>query len=300
MARARDFTGSIRYVVAVGAIEEIILSGDKRGISALRPLLPDDFCADAARYVLDHPGTTLIATGFYILSAQAVETDGPPGAAAIGRALEALGTRVVYVTDLHGAGVVRAAVGPAAEVIEFPLADVRASEEAADAMLAEYAPALLVGIERCAPSDDGVYRNMRSIDITPHTARTDTLFERHEASVGIGDGGNEIGMGMFAPEIAASAQLPDQPAVTRTAKLVIASVSNWGAYGLVAAMSLLVGRNLLLDVEEEERLVRACVEAGAVDGFSGERVERVDGFELPEYSKTLAALHAHLTDEGVR
>ncbi|MDA1035989.1 MAG: DUF4392 domain-containing protein [Chloroflexi bacterium] len=107
-------------------------------------------------------------------------------------------------------------------------------------------------------------------------------------------------MGVFAEEIAASRDLPDLPAVTRTTKLVIASVSNWGAYGLVGAMSVLAGRNLLPTIAEEERMVRTCVDAGAVDGFTGDHAARVDGFELAEYSMTLAALHAHLADLGVR
>ena len=59
-------------------IEDIILQKDQRGISALRPFLPADFCTQAAQYVLDNPGTTLITTGFYILYGNAVETDGPP------------------------------------------------------------------------------------------------------------------------------------------------------------------------------------------------------------------------------
>ncbi len=88
--------------------------------------------------------------------------------------------------------------------------------------------------------------------------------------------------------------------MTRTTKLVIASVSNWGAYGLVAAMSVLAGRNLLPTVEEEEGMVRTCVDAGAVDGFTGDHAVRVDGFELAEYSQTLASLHAHLASIGVR
>ena len=75
------------------SIEDIILDRDRRGIAALRPHVPADFCDRAAELVLDKPGTVLIATGFYILAAAAPETDGPPGAVAIGRALEALGNR---------------------------------------------------------------------------------------------------------------------------------------------------------------------------------------------------------------
>jgi hypothetical protein len=134
---------------------------------------------------------------------------------------------------------------------------------------------------------------MRGIDIGEQTAMVDALFDLPGvASVGIGDGGNEIGMGVLAGEIADADKLPDQPAVTGASKLVIASVSNWGAWGLLAAMSMLVGRNLLPTVAEEAAWVRACVAAGAVDGFSGERVEKVDGFDLDACGKPLAELRA--------
>ena len=65
-------------------IEDLILSNDQRGISELRDLVPADYCTRAAKLVLDNTGTVLITTGFYILSAGAPETDGPPGAIAIG------------------------------------------------------------------------------------------------------------------------------------------------------------------------------------------------------------------------
>jgi hypothetical protein len=276
------------------SIEEIILGNDRRGISALRGSLPADYCVDAAGYVLDRPGTVLIGTGFYILSGAAVETDGPPGAVAIGTALQALGRRVVYVTDAHGADVMRAVAGPGASVVEFPVEGPEESVRTAKSILAEYEPSLLIGIERCAPDAEDVYRNMRSIDITPHTARVDRLFDLHEESVGIGDGGNEIGMGLLASEIASVASLPDAPAVTRTAKLVIASLSNWGAWGLLAAMSQIEGRDLLPTLHDESERVQRCVKAGAVDGFSGERSAKVDGFELDDYLLPLAALRALL------
>src|SRR3989442_14516603 len=48
--------------------------------------------------------------------------------------------------------------------------------------------------------------------------------------------------------------------------LVVAGVSNWGAYGIVAALSRLSGQMLLHGAAEERRLVEACVEAGARRG----------------------------------
>jgi len=67
-------------------IEDIILAHDQRGISALRSHLPDNYCEEAARLLVSQQGTVFITTGFYIVKAQAAETDGPPGVIALGRA----------------------------------------------------------------------------------------------------------------------------------------------------------------------------------------------------------------------
>jgi Domain of unknown function (DUF4392) len=272
-------------------IEDIILSHDQRGVSALRPHLPEDFCTRAAQYIIDHPGNALIATGFYILSAGKHETDGPPGAIAIGNALQALGRRVSYVSDRHTTPMLRDWLGSTAEVIEFPIADVAASQRAAKDILSRDRPGLLISIERCGRTRDDAYLNMRSVDITPHTARLDCIFESRIPSIGIGDGGNEIGMGNLAEIIPTVDRLPKDPAVTRVDRLVIASVSNWGGYGLVAALSRLAGRNLLPSVEEDERLIRRMVETGAVDGTSGENKYYIDNFTLEQNRELLAQLH---------
>lgn len=285
--------------MANATIEDILLQNDQRGISALRPFLPADYCTQAAQYVLDHPGATLVVTGFYILYGKAVETDGPPGAYAIGRALEALGRRVVYVTDRHCRRVMQGLAGPQGEVVEFPITGAAGSQKFAKQLLSDVGPALLISIERCSPSQDGVYRNMRGLDVSKYTAKLDTLFVLHGSTIGIGDGGNEIGMGLLADQIPNFPKMPRQPAAVASDQLVIASVSNWGGYGLVAALSRLVGRNLLPSVEEEAGWVKRCVELGAVDGFTGEAKEYVDGFPLEEYSQALAQLHDMLAAEGI-
>ena len=89
-------------------IEDIILDHDARGMLSLRPHLPSDYCSQAARHVMDHPGDVIIVTGFYILMAGGPETDGPPGAIAIGKALQALGRRVTYVSDQYTTPVLQA------------------------------------------------------------------------------------------------------------------------------------------------------------------------------------------------
>ena len=78
---------------------------------------------------------------------------------------------------------------------------------------------------------------------------------------------------------------------------MIASVSNWGGYGLVAALSRQAGRNLLPSIADEREMVRRSVALGAVDSFSGDRIDRVDGFSLEENSRTLERLHELLSPD---
>jgi hypothetical protein len=176
-------------------IEDIILDQDKRGVAQLRPHLPADFCSQAAQYIMDHPGNVAITTGFYILSAGSPETDGPAGAIAIGRALQELGRKVTYITDSYTTPVLRGMLEDGTEVVDFPIADIETSREATSEILERLDLSLIISIERCSRTNDDAYLNMRYVDITPQTARLDYLFEAGIPSVGIGDGGNEIGMG---------------------------------------------------------------------------------------------------------
>ena len=273
------------------SIEDIILQQDKRGLSALRSHLPSDFCHQAACYIMEHPGHVVITTGYYITMSGGPETDGPPGAVAIGDALQALGRRVSYVTDSYMGAALRDLTGGSVEVVEFPIADVEASRLAATEILDRLKPDLLLSIERSGRTRDDTYLNMRDVDITPHTARVDYLFESGIPSVGVGDGGNEIGMGNLADVIPTVESLPKNPAIAKVDRLVIASVSNWGGYGLVAALSRLAGRNLLPSVEHETRLIRRMIEMGLVDGTTGNAVPTVDNFSTEENGAALEQLH---------
>ena len=279
---------------ALSTIEDIILQQDKRGVSELRPHVVPDFCHQAARYVMDNPGNVAITTGFYILSAGKPETDGPPGAIAIGRALQSLGRNVNYIGDDICNPVMRELLGSEAEVLDFPILDVDASRAAATEILSQLGLGLIISIERCGRTSGDAYLNMRSMDITPQTARLDYLFEAGIPSVGIGDGGNEIGMGNVLEHIPAVDTLPNDPAVTKVDRLIISSVSNWGGYGLVASLSLLAGRDLLPSLEDETRLIQRAVDMGAVDGTTGEQKYYVDGFTTEENGLVLEQLRQHV------
>ena len=280
-------------------IESVILAQDRRNIGLLRPHLPQDYCTQAARFILAHRGPAIVATGFYIAAAGLPETDGPPGAVAIGRALQALGYPVVYVTDDYVVPLLAGEEERGARVVAFPQAPPPESRAFAARLLEEVQPALCIAIERPGLSALDDYRNMRGRDVSARTARVDELFLQHPCTVGVGDGGNEIGMGNLYEVLCGLPQVVPYPATTRVSRLVIASVSNWGGQGLVAALSLLAGRNLLPSEEEEAALVERMVAVGAVDGVTGERAPIVDTFPLDEYLSCLRALHALLRGRGV-
>lgn len=273
------------------SIEDIILDRDRRGIAALRPHLAPNFCDLASDVVLDNPGSVGIVTGFYTLAAGATETDGPPGAIAIANALGTVGREVFYITDRFSSSVIEIAAGTSAKIVEFPMANDEDSKRFAENLLRDLDLSVIIAIERCGLTSDGRYLNMLGKDISDFNARTDHLFDQHPNTVGIGDGGNEIGLGNLASVVTSVPSLVTKPCVTKVSELIISSVSNWGGYGLVAAMSIREDENLLPSVEEEKDLIRLMVNAGAVDGIAHKQVYKVDGFSLKENSNTLERLH---------
>lgn len=270
-------------------IDDIVHHDDRRGISAVRPYLPPAPCATAAQFLLETRGRVLIATGFYVGGAG--ETDGPLGALALGQALAMLGYTVDYVTDTYTAPLLAPLAPPDQPVHVWPVEGAEASRQRASTLLAQTQPVAVVAVERCGLTRNGRYLNMRGGDISAYTARLDELCLLHPRTVGIGDGGNEIGMGNVYEAVRAAPRLVPDPAATTVSHLVTAAISNWGAYGIVAALSLLAGRNLLPDPEQERaRLERLCA-LGATDGFSGSVCARVDGLEWEEYARPLLDLH---------
>jgi hypothetical protein len=254
----------------------------------------------------------LIVTGFTV-EPDMPETDGPPGAAVLGRALRRLGARVTYVTDTTNVPLVEAALktlNEPSEVVVYP-----GGVDGARKLLASEKPTHLVAIERPGRNRAGDYLNMRGDSVAAWNAPIDELFicsgerehglnrgwpekgaarlrtrgqparggatrvhaVRRPVTVGIGDGGNEIGMGAVRAKIARLDALRARIAtVVPVDHLVVAGVSNWGGYGIVAALARLTGKDLLHTPEIERRLIEACVAAGACDGVTRRREPTVD------------------------
>jgi hypothetical protein len=117
------------------------------------------------------------------------------------------------------------------------------------------------------------------------------LRARRITTVGVGDGGNEIGMGGVRARLAREGPLMARIAsVVRVDHLVVAGVSNWGAYGVVAQLGRLAGQPLLHTPDDERKLIEACVSAGAVDGITRRRERTVDGLETATHAAMVALL----------
>ena len=266
-------------------IEDIILMHSKRGMNILKQHCPEDFCRQAAQLLLDTPrGNAFITTGFYV--AGAGETDGPPGAAFLAKALEAIGYHPVIVTDDFCQGFFEC------EHIETVYASTAMGEADYAALLDQYQPTLLLSIERCGRNIQGDYANMRGISIAAHNAKVDYLFELGTAqgipSIGIGDGGNEIGMGNLKDVI--SQQLSLVPCEVEVSKPVIATVSNWGGYGICAYLEQMTGKAVLPSFAEELAYLDKIVALGSIDGVTKESVHTVDGYSEAVAEEILTAL----------
>jgi len=250
------------------------------------------------------------------------ETDGPPGAAAIARASWKLGADVVLAVERPNAGVLQAAVKEAVELgsissaqsteQEVSVKKVQIAEtlhlhvfpaqhfwnSGAEKALVELSeglpgrPTNFISIERAGPSPDGTHRTMkgRVMEDTllgplerlfTHSPRA---IDAHITTTGIGDGGNEVGMGsplVFEQVKATVSQGEEIACVTPCDNILVCSVSNWGGYALAVASAVVAADakifpsvteslNALVGPRSQaEKVLQATVHAGARDGITG-------------------------------
>ncbi len=258
--------------------------------------------ARAAARSLARGKRVLLTTGFAVGPGLA-ETDGPPGTAVLGRALRLVGKSVTYVVDDVAAPLMEAALKALGEPVEVLVLPDAGAVEGLRRRLARDRPSHLVAVERPGRAADGEYRSARGDSVTAWNGPLDALFlsrPRGARTVGIGDGGNEIGMGNVRARLLRQGRLAKKIAsVVRVDHLVVAGVSNWGAYGVTAHLSVLANRPLLHTAEEERRIVTACVDAGGVDGITRRREATVDGLPLSAHAAMVELLRA-LVDRKIR
>jgi hypothetical protein len=268
---------------------------------------PLTMCAAEKLVAAISPGDTVIlATGAgsppYLPKG---ETDGPLGAAAVARLLR-YGLQVVpvilcdedFVQNI--AATCRAAglavrdyqdakkVPFSCAVQSFP-GDDTAPQMARD-VTEQMKPKALISIEKLGPGAGGVIHTSTGM---PTTSRAHVwhLFRLAKESgiltIGIGDNGNEIGFGLIVDAVRKYKQYGDVcqcpcgkglACVVETDVLIVAGTSNWGAYGLEAAMAAILKRpELIHDTDTERRMLEECVRNGGIDGASVQATLSVDG-----------------------
>ena len=240
------------------------------------------------------------------------ETDGPPGAITLARALrQTCKARPIILTDACLVdGIARLArasgfqcVAPdhlhysismnkllTLSVLPFP-EDWASAEKEACRLFAEFSPTACIALERGGMNEKGVIHNMAGKDTNAAQAKLDAIFRLAQAkgiwTLGIGDGGNEIGMANIADCVRDSIPFGRECACgcggglapsTPVDLVMTAAVSNWGAYalsGMLASISRMI--EAVPDPAREKRVLEASVAAGFHDAMYGEVCGSVDG-----------------------
>jgi hypothetical protein len=279
----------------------------------------------AAADLAEHGQRVIIVTGFFIPAATppAAETDGPPGAALLAAALTELGLTVQLVTDDRCRSAVEVATREMGLLADCVVVPGRSSEEIDDwfrrtANDQELPPLThLIAIERVGPSHtlasipqpdrveferlvpaaerDHAF-NMRGVCLDEVTAPLHRLFElaidlQGLKTIGIGDGGNEIGMGAIPwSELHVRLTNPDLGKIccrVPTDWTIVAGVSNWGGMALAAAVLMLRGKSSALRpwtaTQQQALLQRLVAEGPAVDGVTRLPEATVDGLPFLTY-----------------
>jgi hypothetical protein len=275
-------------------------------------------CLSAAARLRERvkPGDTVLLTTGLILPGHYPygETDGPIGTAVLARALAlGLGARVLVAVERELMAVNSALLRTAelqvisaealaredgqlravASVVELPR-EVETARAASAAWIAEYGVKAVVAIEKPGANSLAIYHMVGGVDISADVGKGQTLFEvareNGVLTIGIGDRGNELGMGPIA--VTARALLPRGSACgcpcgrgvadeTGSDLAVLATVSNWGAYGVAACLAALLEQpDLIQSSELETALFATAVREGGVDGMTGRASPSADGVAL--------------------
>ena len=251
----------------------------------------------ALGFSLLEAGEVFIISGFPVQFAGGKgETDGPVGTANLAAVLEQIGKRVTVITDEASCAAMLAACSlyaPSAEVLCVPK---NGAQAFCYGLLKHRKPTHVIAIERPGRGQDGHFHNFRGDYIDELLADTDLLlYDKSTVTIGIGDGGNELGMGGFRSMIEERVSHGDLICADAGADFTLtAGVSNWWGWGIRAVLSAVTGHDLMPTDEQENKLLRAVVSNGCVDGVTGEAVLTVDHLSQEENLRVLRELRQAL------
>jgi len=291
---------------------------------AARKLVDSPLTLTAARRIVEtvkNGDTVIITTGFRVLPQKVQETDGPLGAAALAKSLiKAFDANPIVVIEEPSreimASTLRAlGINPVMNeadfkkgensvlILDFPF-ELENAIEAAKRIVEKYKPSLVFATEKAGRNVKGEYHTMRGVNISSFHAKIEPLIEEARSrgilTIGVGDGGNEVGMGNIREAIekfvpyAKECQCPCKGGIAAESKvdlLVVASISNWGVYGIEACIAALTeNMEALHTAEEEEEMLRNSIKAGAVDGVTSKPELSVDSAPLKVHTSIIRIL----------
>lgn len=270
----------------------------------------EPLCLSAARHLSAlAPGECVIfLTGSIVrgwVSPELAETDGPIGVAALARALnfgfnvipvvltdpplvksvartmEAAGLTVVSIEKARAAAANERFTGVA--VVTTCATTPESARDEAGAFVDEIKPKAVVAVERSGMTADGTFRNSVGQNTSDGRALLDYIVSeaaaRRVPTIGIGDLGNEIGMGAIRDAVARYIPNGERVCAAQATDVLLAcGVSNWGCYAIQAALAILTCRIELAHTPAlEQRLLAAATRIGLIDGLHGTREPSVDG-----------------------
>ncbi len=252
----------------------------------------------------------ILTTGFIIPPWIQPETDGPVGSVSLARSL-ALAFDLVPVIITEQSSVEkqarlaeqggfrvtsyeRAAEVPRSLAIEGFTLDRSAAKKESEELLQRISPCAIISIEKASPNRKGIFHSGIGVDVSSLSAKVDALIESAREigipTIGIGDAGNEIGMGIIEDTVreilptGKDCGCPCHSGVASaisTDSLIVAGTSNWGCSAIEAMLSYYFkAPELLHDGATEEILIRAAASAGFIDpasGFADAGVDAIPG-----------------------
>ena len=265
-----------------------------------------DFQAACRSICRSHEDAIDVDTGFFVPTGEppAFETDGPLGGVFLLRAFGSI-LQQIAVWSPPGCGTA-VQVGASKAGLKTAVIHLKDGHEGPRTVVQiggwpGHQSFHVIALEHAGRASDGRYYSMRGRDITDHTPPVDLGYtnlssERSVVTIGIGDGGNEIGMGKIPHETIVK-NIPNGDLIhcrVATDHLIVAGVSNWGAYALAAGIYVLRGVTPppdLFDPDREREILEVMVREGPlVDGVTGKQTATVDGLSWDDYTKPLVRI----------
>jgi D-glutamate cyclase len=256
-----------------------------------------------------HPGDIVaICTGWPSrswLMKGLTETDGPVGAAYLARVVEqclgavpvyvthpdlarygsvGLGSAGLIVTDLETAVLAKQGAHRASAAAVLGLsADWDEARTQARELLDSHSVGAVIAVEMPGANANQEFHNVTGRLVpTELVAKADALIQeardRGILTIGVGDGGNELGMGYIKDRLGEILDCdPAWAPATDVDVLVVGVVSNFAAVALGAAVAAVAGRPGVLRTVDIARITERLSDAGAIDGLTAYVDPKNDG-----------------------